>query len=121
MYNKINGAAIRDSVTVKAVMMVPILTCKAYNTCWVIGLRGSVFFKVREAHGELQILVDELHAELAEHLVLTVAGVVERLAVEYSAFNPAEVVEYRCCNREGSGGNEGVSVLRHESGPFKEG
>ena len=89
----------------------------------VMGYRieGSVFFRVGEAHGELEILVDELHAELAEHLVLTVAGVVERLAVEYSAFNPAEVVEYRCCNREGNGGNEGVSVLRHESGPFKEG
>lgn len=72
-----------------------------------------------EANSE--ILAQELLAEFAEHLVLAVAGVVEQLLVESGPIFPAEVVEHRCRDRKSSGGNERVGVLRHESGPFKEG
>ena len=91
-------------------------------TC-VTGYRveGSVFFNVRDGEAEFQVLAQELLAESAEHLVLARAGVVEQLLVESGPIFPAEVVEHRCGDRKSSGSNEGVGVLRHESGPFKEG
>ena len=116
-----NGIVITTSSTNKPCMVTPILTSKPITRVRGYRVEGSVFFKFRSGESDLEILVDELDAELAEHLVLTVAGVVEQLAVESSAFHPAEVVEYGCSDSEGSSSNERVSVLRHESGPFKEG
>ena len=114
-----NGVAI--SIINKRYTATPKLTSKPITRVRGYRVEGSVFFEFRGGESDLEILVDDFHAELAEHLVLTVAGVVEQLAVKSSAFHPAEVVEYGCGNSEGSGSNERVSVLRHESGPFKEG